>query len=91
MPGVRQVKATFSAYVAEVQTGKEVVITDRGRPVARLVPISPAGPSTGLLIDHLAEEGQVDLPAQAGSRPTWSPAAVSDGPAPSDLIRDDRR
>jgi prevent-host-death family protein len=37
--GVRELKARLSAYLAAVQQGKEVIVTDRGRPVARLVPV----------------------------------------------------
>ena len=33
----------FSRFLEEVKKGREVVITDRGKPVARLVPPAPAG------------------------------------------------
>lgn len=39
---VREMKNRLSKYLKLVQTGKEVVITDRGRPVARLTLFSPA-------------------------------------------------
>jgi len=38
--GVRALKQNASAVVAEAAAGGEVTITDRGRPVAQLVPIS---------------------------------------------------
>jgi prevent-host-death family protein len=37
-----QLKAELSRYLARVRGGEEVVVTDRGRPVARLVPITGA-------------------------------------------------
>jgi prevent-host-death family protein len=37
--GIRELKQNASAVVAEVAAGEVVTITDRGRPVARLVPI----------------------------------------------------
>jgi len=37
--GVRELKARLSAYLAAVEQGKEVIVTDRGRPVARIVPV----------------------------------------------------
>ena len=37
--GIRELKQNASAVVAEVAAGETVTITDRGRPVARLVPI----------------------------------------------------
>jgi prevent-host-death family protein len=36
--GIREARQNLSALLAEVAKGREVVITDRGRPVARLVP-----------------------------------------------------
>ena len=37
--GIRELKQNASAVVAKVVAGETVTITDRGRPVARLVPI----------------------------------------------------
>ena len=36
--GVREARQNLSALLDEVRMGREVVITERGRPVARLVP-----------------------------------------------------
>lgn len=38
--GVRALKQNASAVVAEAAAGKEITITDRGRPVAQLVPVA---------------------------------------------------
>ncbi|MGI8413813.1 MAG: type II toxin-antitoxin system Phd/YefM family antitoxin [Solirubrobacteraceae bacterium] len=38
--GVAQVKAHFSELLARVRGGEEIVVTDHGRPVARLIPVS---------------------------------------------------
>ena len=37
---VSDLKARLSEYLNQVKAGMEVLITDRGKPVARLVPIS---------------------------------------------------
>lgn len=37
--GVADLKARMSEYLARVKSGEEVLVTDRGRPVARLVPV----------------------------------------------------
>ena len=37
--GIAQLKARLSEYLARVKAGEEVLVTDRGRPVARLVPV----------------------------------------------------
>jgi len=36
--GVRELKARLSRYLREVKAGRTITITDRGRPVGRLVP-----------------------------------------------------
>lgn len=39
---VSELKARLSEYLSRVKAGEEVLITDRGHPVARLLPISRA-------------------------------------------------
>ena len=40
--GVREARQHLSALIEDVKKGREILITDRGRPVARLVPPSRA-------------------------------------------------
>jgi prevent-host-death family protein len=37
---VSQLKASLSGYLLTVKAGEEVVVTDRGRPIAKLVPMA---------------------------------------------------
>ena len=39
--GIREARQNLSALIDEVKKGRVVVITERGRPVARLVPPTP--------------------------------------------------
>jgi prevent-host-death family protein len=39
--GIRDARQNLSALIEDVRKGHEIVITDRGRPVARLVPPHP--------------------------------------------------
>lgn len=39
--GIREARQNLTALIEEVRKGHEVTITDRGRPVARLVPPRP--------------------------------------------------
>lgn len=55
--GVRQLRSELSRWLALARDGQEVVITERGRPVARLVGVFAAG---GL--DRLMAEGLVQRP-----------------------------
>ena len=36
--GIREARQNLSALLEDVRKGREVIITDRGRPIARLVP-----------------------------------------------------
>ena len=38
--GIREANRHLSRYIAAVERGEEVIITRRGRPVARLVPVT---------------------------------------------------
>jgi prevent-host-death family protein len=49
--GVREARQNLSALLDEVRKGREVLITEHGRPVARLV---PAGRSRGKGVPNLA-------------------------------------
>ncbi len=40
---VSELKAALSEFLARVKAGGEVIVTERGRPVAKLVPIRPSG------------------------------------------------
>ena len=37
--GIREARQGLSSLVAEVRKGREIVLTEHGRPVARLVPL----------------------------------------------------
>jgi len=37
---VSELKALLSKYLSKVKSGEEVIVTDRGKPVAKIVPIN---------------------------------------------------
>lgn len=53
--GVRDLKASLSAYLRRVSEGESVVVTDHGRPVARLVP-----PDVPEHLSQLIREGRLN-------------------------------
>lgn len=82
--GIRELRADLSRWMKRVRAGEEVVVTDRGKAVARLVPF--AGERT---IDRLIREGVV-VPAP---RP-WSgnlPKPIAGAGPLSDIVLDERR
>lgn len=49
---MRELKNHLSAYLDRVRDGEEIVITDRGHPVARLTSVDPDVDRLQMLIDH---------------------------------------
>ncbi len=67
---IATLKASLSEFLAGVKAGEEVIVTDRGRPVARIVPYATGGAE----LDDLVRAGQVrrarhPLPADFWTRP----------------------
>ena len=60
--GVREARQHLSALLDEVKKGREVVITERGRPVAKLVPPDPP-----------RKKGLPDLAAFRRTMPVFDP------------------
>jgi prevent-host-death family protein len=54
--GIRELKARLSSYVRQAKSGASVIITDRGEPVARLVPM---GRSLEDRMEDLLEAGLI--------------------------------
>ena len=48
---VSKLKASLSEYLKRVKAGEEVLVTERGRPIAKLCPIS----GSDVLSEHLIE------------------------------------
>jgi prevent-host-death family protein len=82
--GIRALREDLSRWL-RVARDREVVVTERGRPVARLVPI---GARPGL--ERLIAQGSVVLPERAASRVDRPSLATAHGSV-SDLVTDQRR
>lgn len=83
--GIRDLKNGLSKYIDRVRAGDEVIVTDRGRPVARL---SAVGSDEDRLA-ALVAAGVVRAPADRGRH---LPARRISPQAPvSDLISEQRR
>ncbi|OWY62836.1 hypothetical protein B7486_56295 [cyanobacterium TDX16] len=72
--GVRELRQHASRYLRRVEAGERFVVTDHGRPVAELTPISAA---TSPWAD-LVRSGQVSAPDPAAG-PVRPPAAAPGG------------
>jgi prevent-host-death family protein len=75
--GLRALKSNLSGIVARARDGQEIVVTDRGAPVARLLPLSSDDP-----LERLIAEGLVE-PAPTRRRITPRPSIRLRGRGPS--------
>jgi prevent-host-death family protein len=58
---IGRLKARLSEFLARVRAGEEVVVTDRGTPIARLAPLEGA-PALEGRVAELSRAGQVREP-----------------------------
>lgn len=85
--GIRQLRDHLSRYVDEVQKGQEIVITDHGKAVARIVPIEDGRRK----LDRLIAEGLV-TPAKRSGKPRRKPRpAPGGGVSLSEIVIQERR
>ncbi|PZS04000.1 MAG: prevent-host-death protein [Pseudonocardiales bacterium] len=79
-------RAELSRWIERAHAGEEVVVTDRGTPVARLLPVD-----TAPLLDQLVQRGvlskprRADRPAARGARRVHAHGPVAD------LVSEQRR
>ena len=82
---ISTLRAELSSWIERARAGEEVVVTDRGLPVARLVAVD-----TGPLLDRLTQSGLLSKPR--GDRPAARGLvrARASGSV-SDLVSEQRR
>jgi prevent-host-death family protein len=87
--GIREAKAKLSRYIELARRGDDVVFTDRGTPVVRLVPIPDGDRTEQEVLRGLADLGLVELAEKPAGVHRPIPAAV--GVSISALVREMRR
>lgn len=82
--GVRELRDHLSRYLSFVRDGQEVIVTDHGKAVARLVSLDQPRP-----IDRLISEGLISPPAHEKRQRTAPEPSSSE--TVSDLVAEQRR
>ena len=82
--GLKDLKARLSEYVAMCRDGEHIIITDRGREIAELVPLSAARRA----MNALREAGRVKWD---GGKPRGLRGITMRGGPISDTVIEDRR
>jgi prevent-host-death family protein len=84
--GIRELRADLSAWIKRVSAGEEILVTDRGKPVARVTP------ATGhRKLDELIAAGKVTPAKRPWRGPLPKPIDLGPGVSVSDLVKEQRR
>ncbi|MBI4208156.1 MAG: type II toxin-antitoxin system prevent-host-death family antitoxin [Deltaproteobacteria bacterium] len=71
-------KASLSEYLAKVKQGEEVIVTDRGKPIAKIIPFRSVGGFLNVQRTSLAREGVLELGTGKVSEDFLKPSPVRD-------------
>lgn len=91
--GVRELKNRLTYYLGEIKNGENIVVTDRGNPVAIMHRLDKIEKDAGLdeRLAVLAAQGHLHLPSAKGpSAASFAPVALEGEPLSESLIRDRR-
>lgn len=89
---VSKIKATLSEYLASVKAGQEVMITERGRPIAKIIPLSSHEKGDAPHLLQLERAGLAKVGAGRLPRKFWNLPRPADphGQALKSLIEERR-
>jgi prevent-host-death family protein len=87
--GLREANQQFARAIRAVRAGKEVVLTDRGRPIAVIKPVTTGDPD-GAALQAMADEGLITTATRKGPMPParWRPLKMKGKPVSATVIDD---
>lgn len=88
--GIKETKNKLSQYLARVKAGEEVIITERGQPVARIIREDSRTRSLREALASLSRRGMVSLPSRRLEKEGLTGMRVPGKPV-SEMISEDRR
>ncbi|MBP9020819.1 MAG: type II toxin-antitoxin system prevent-host-death family antitoxin [Syntrophobacterales bacterium] len=88
--GIKEVKNNLSRLLARVKAGEEILITKRGRPVARIVKESQSDQYVRAALEPLTRKGLITLPSRNILKDRISAVEVP-GKSVSEMVIEDRR
>ncbi len=87
--GIRDAKARLSQVLREVQQGAEWMITDRGRPIARILPVGEGTLTLQQRLKRLEDRGVLE-PMKEAAIWEWIPPVRLPGDAAQRVLRENR-
>lgn len=88
--GIKDLKNSLSRYLAFVKNGEEIIVTERGKPIARIIAEKPAEISIHESLKPLIMKGGVAMPTKA-IRKEAAPLGKLSGKPVSEMVVEDRR
>ncbi len=88
--GIKEAKNNLSRYLDQVKAGEEILITDRGKPVARIIRENRGKRHLQETLAPLIRKGLVALPTRSLAKDNLSPLEVTGKPV-SEMVIEDRR
>ena len=88
--GIKEVKNNLSRFLAHVKAGEEIMITERGKPVARIIRENSSRLTIRTALAPLIEKGLVVLPNSRLRKDDLNYQAVG-GKLVSEMAVEDRR
>jgi prevent-host-death family protein len=86
--GLREANQQFAKVIRTVRAGREVVLTDRGRPIAVIRPIDDVD-DTERMLKRLEAEGLIQRATVPGPMRRWKPLRIK-GASLSRAVLEDR-
>ncbi len=86
--GVRDAKINLSKLLKMVRNGSEIILTDRGQPIGKIVPINTESLPLNARIKRLEEQGAIEPRPRKVHKKIPSPIPVLDGIAQRFLQED---
>ena len=87
--GIRDAKIHLSKLLKQVQDGNEVLITDRGKPVGKIVPVLPQSLALPERLKRLEERGAIERRSRKSMRKVPPPLPLEEGLAQK-ILQEDR-
>ena len=85
--GIREAKINLSKLMKSVQKGREIIITDRGKPVGKIVPLSAVSLPLSDRVNELERQGWIE-PRKKKRRELHPPILLPDELAQKYLKKD---
>ena len=88
--GIKELKNNLSRYLSQVKKGEDILVTERGKAIARIIKEDSKDLHLREALSPLVVKGLVKLPSQKLDREISTPIKLPGKPV-SDIVIEDRR